>query len=589
MLLGVGPVMRYELITTARRGRYYLARVVYGLVLLVTLNARFAHWEAFHPQGGTPEELRSFAESAFIDFGAAQGIAFLALVPVLVAGVIADEHQRKTLHYLLASRLSSFEIVLGKFGARLVHIAAFAALGLPAIALLSLFGGINPENVMFVYGGTASTSLMVAGFSMLISIMANRPRDAILAAYLVEAFWLFGPIALRPFADSLRGPLWWMGPASTYALLTNPVTAWWQLTSSRPNLWATWLAAPFLAFLHTQFYFLVGTQTAITLLCLALSVLALRPLRGNSWPGGKPGSGWASALARRARTLLRAPVASPLFQNQLLRAPTRRRRCDDDPLLWKERYTATGGGLRWLSTRAAVLVFSVALGCYLFDAAHPVLMGSLRGRTTFGPKLELNEAVRFVTVVLAALAMLAIASGAAASMTGEREGDTWISLATTLVTPLEVIRAKQIGCMWGARRIMLAMTVFWTSGWLLNSIDLLGLIGAAATIVASAWFVAALGVLISIGARTTTRALVATVLIVLVMGWYWPAMVWFSLVSDADLEAMRHALGNPPGPTVNNTLWYLGGFAVAIAAYVGGAAILTLWAIRRLRTNWCPF
>src|SRR5579872_1093819 len=103
MVLGLGPVLWYELITTARRGRYYLARAVYGLFLLLMLWGEFLNWEGMHPGGGTAEQVRQFAESAFIQFAGVQGLALLCLIPALVAGVIADEHQRKTLHYLLAS------------------------------------------------------------------------------------------------------------------------------------------------------------------------------------------------------------------------------------------------------------------------------------------------------------------------------------------------------------------------------------------------------------------------------------------------------------------------------------------------------
>jgi ABC-type transport system involved in multi-copper enzyme maturation permease subunit len=114
MMLGLGPVMRYELVTTARRGRYYLARVVYGLCLLGLLWREFADSEQYYPGGGTIDQVHQFAESVFVQFAGAQGLTLLFLIPALVAGVIADEHQRKTLHYLLASRLSSAEIVLGK-------------------------------------------------------------------------------------------------------------------------------------------------------------------------------------------------------------------------------------------------------------------------------------------------------------------------------------------------------------------------------------------------------------------------------------------------------------------------------------------
>ncbi len=136
MFLGLGPVARYELTTTARRGRFYLARTAYGLCLLYTFTTQFMGFERTFPEGATAEQVRRFTENAFIAFGGIQGFALLALIPALVAGVIADDYQRKTLHYLLASRLTSAEIVLGKLTARLLHVATFVALGIPVVCLL---------------------------------------------------------------------------------------------------------------------------------------------------------------------------------------------------------------------------------------------------------------------------------------------------------------------------------------------------------------------------------------------------------------------------------------------------------------------
>ena len=48
MIFSLGPVVRYELITTARRGRLYIVRVLYGLCLLGQLGSLFAGWESMH-------------------------------------------------------------------------------------------------------------------------------------------------------------------------------------------------------------------------------------------------------------------------------------------------------------------------------------------------------------------------------------------------------------------------------------------------------------------------------------------------------------------------------------------------------------
>ena len=102
-----------------------------------------------------------------------------------------------------------------------------------------------------------------------------------------------------------------------------------------------------------------------------------------------------------------------------------------------------------------VLFFSVLLGCYLLDVAYPVVLTSLvdgsggsRGSERRPAQFEHDTGRR---------GDAGIAASAAVSLTGEREQDTWISLATTLLTPAEIIRAKQFGTIWSARRVGLAI------------------------------------------------------------------------------------------------------------------------------------
>jgi hypothetical protein len=86
------------------------------------------------------------------------------------------------------------------------------------ISLLGLYGGINPEYVFHVYLGTFTTVLFVAGLSILISTVARRPRDAILAAYGLEAAWIYGTDWISPFAHDLRGPFFWVGTVNDWMI-----------------------------------------------------------------------------------------------------------------------------------------------------------------------------------------------------------------------------------------------------------------------------------------------------------------------------------------------------------------------------------
>jgi ABC-type transport system involved in multi-copper enzyme maturation permease subunit len=587
MILGLGPVVRYELITTARRGRFYIARVVYGLCLLTVLGNQFSDFDARHPGGGTSEEVQTFAESAFIQFAWAQGAALLCLIPALVSGVIADEHQRKTLHYLLASRLTSAEIVLGKLGARMVHVATFVALGIPVVCLLALYGGLNPENVCYVYVGTLTTVIFTSGFSILVSIMARRPRDAILAAYGLGAIWLLVPIWLQPIARYLDGgPLWWVGPVNEWALVTNPRFVW-EFTPNLMFRLGGLRAAWFLGRFSTAFYWMVTLQSLFGLCFITLAVVGLRPMRGASWPGVQPRTGWWSRLTAHLRAKSLASVATAFTHNRLLITPPERPPCGDDPMLWKERHTSIGGGLRWLGSRPMVLFFSVLLGCYLLDVAYPVIVDAWNGDGHGTSRSAMSDALRGTSMVLAVAGMLGVAASAAVSLTGEREQDTWISLATTLLTPAEIVRAKQFGAVWSARRIALALLTMWALGLLLGTIHPLGLLAAAAYVALAAWVIATVGVLASSLAKNSTRALVMTFITLLIYTAIsqWPVTVWKLLFSDHDL----------PGPWAQSSLSVdhlsaaisvVTSVVPLVAIQLLGAALLSLGSRRRLRATW---
>src|SRR5437588_10629985 len=114
----LGPVFHAELVTTSQRRRYYLGRLAYGLTLLALAGWTYEAMRRVFEATGQPAApgfafLASMASEIFSAFLTAQVAAVLCLTPAMVAGAIADERQRKTLHYLLASRLSSLEIVVG--------------------------------------------------------------------------------------------------------------------------------------------------------------------------------------------------------------------------------------------------------------------------------------------------------------------------------------------------------------------------------------------------------------------------------------------------------------------------------------------
>ncbi len=588
MILGLGPVIRYELITTARRGRFYIARVGYGLVLLVMLANQFQSFSAIHPFGATPEQLQTFAEEAFVEFARAQGLALICLIPAVVAGVIADEHQRKTLHYLLASQLSSLEIVIGKLGARLVHVGTFVALGVPVVCLLALYGGLNPENVYYVYLGTLALVLFLSGVSILISIVARRPRDAILAAYTMLALWLIVPYWLAPIAGFMGGPLEWVGPVNRWVLLSNPLAIWGQATRQFYVMTSRGIRPiAFAGNFVSDFYWMISIQSILGLGFILLAVLALRPMRGSSWPGGQPSTGWYSRLVARLGTAGRLRATAAVTHNRLLATPRNLPPCSDNPMRWKEQHTSLGGGLSWLGSRPMVLFFGVLVGCFLIDAAYPIVLTALGSMRHRGSGADISAEVRGVTMVLTTLGMLAVSASAAVGLTSEREQDTWISLATTLLEPDEIIQAKQFGAVWSARRVAVAILIVWGTGLLLGAIHPLGVLACSLFIAAVAWLVAVIGVMTSAFAKNSTRSLVATFILFLIFtaASGWPQGVGALLFSYQDLAGTRSRPSVLPASIGQASTFALNLMPVLVA-YIIVILVLSALSRRRLRLTW---
>ena len=145
-----GPVFHAELMTLAPQALLRHA---------VPLRAPppFLIWEnsptrdgASSPYGPGDLSIRETAAIGYAMFGTfafAQTLAVILLTPALVAGVVAEERQRKTLQYLLTSCLTSVEIVLGKLAARMLILAVLFGVGMPILAMLCFFGGVDPNHV----------------------------------------------------------------------------------------------------------------------------------------------------------------------------------------------------------------------------------------------------------------------------------------------------------------------------------------------------------------------------------------------------------------------------------------------------------
>jgi ABC-type transport system involved in multi-copper enzyme maturation permease subunit len=486
-----GPIFRFELVRIARQRRTFLLRFLFGVVLLGIVGVNYLgqwRWNRpwYSPGAFSLRELAQFGQVLFGSMMGAQAALILGLTPAIVADAIASEQRRKTLHYLLASRLSSLEIVAGKLGARLLSVGVFPALVLPIISLLTLIGGVSPASLVLGYAALASSAYFLACLALLASVLGGRPRNAVGAAYLLTGAWLFVPLFLEAglamlpsswgaLAEGVRTFLAWAWPATPLALVTGARTV---LGGGADELWRFTL-------------WMVGSQTAYGTLFAALAVWQLRPaFRRHEGRAERPGN------AARGRT-----GWFPL------------RPCGDDPVFWKEAYfSQAAGGVVHKLARAlafAVLVLAVLGAMWASWEVFPEPWEHGYGSVSpqhYGRRMGMNIGLRYGTALLAVLWMLWLAGQTAAGIASEREQDTWTSLLSTPLEGDEIVYGKMLGPLRATAPFGVTIATLWLIGLVVGAVHPLGLLNAAVVLGLLVWFSIALGTYASLKARVTWHA-----------------------------------------------------------------------------------
>ena len=140
--------------------------------------------------GGTS----AFASSA-IGQGIFAGLLFLMtlqvvfLAPSSTSGAISLEREKQTLELLITTPISSLAIIVGKLLSALVYVFLLIAASVPLMAVVFVYGGVAPEDVVRGYIVLIATALGLGSFGLLCSALVKRTTAA-------TAITIFGVLAI---------------------------------------------------------------------------------------------------------------------------------------------------------------------------------------------------------------------------------------------------------------------------------------------------------------------------------------------------------------------------------------------------------
>ena len=114
-------------------------------------------------------------------------VVFLA--PSSTAGAISLEREKQTLELLVTTPISSLAIVIGKLLSALVYVFLLIAASIPLMAVVFVFGGVAPEDVIRGYIVLIVTALGLGSFGLLCSSLVKRTTAS-------TAITIFGVLAI---------------------------------------------------------------------------------------------------------------------------------------------------------------------------------------------------------------------------------------------------------------------------------------------------------------------------------------------------------------------------------------------------------
>jgi ABC-type transport system involved in multi-copper enzyme maturation permease subunit len=505
LLKAFGPILWFDLVRTGRRTRTYLIRTAYLLILFAVIAWMYYLFTVQHSYYSSSElgqgEIARFGQRVFWTFAAFQFCLLVVLTPAYTAGAIAEERQRKTLPFILATDLRNHEIVLGKLASRLAHLGLLLLAGLPVLGAVQLLGGVDPHLLLAVFAGTGVACLSAAALGILASVVARPSRNAVFLSY---AFVLSYAV-LCLFA--IYAPYWLFGRG-------------WRAAPSTPA-WAEEVLDGLCEVIQAGNPFIVvhrvlnSADSAEGALLQGLGAFAL--FHGVL----------AAVCTIAAGAILRK---ASLREAKPLQPRERRARrwfgVGDWPMVWKEVVCEGSRRRRWLvKILLAVLIAASLLPlCFAY-----VEYSSSRYASPeyFGERLarDFNVWARFDGTILACLALVGVGLRAAYSIRVEREKETFDTLLTTPLTNVDILWGKWLGAVLSARWALVWLAVVWGLALLFGGVHPFALPLMLFAWLAFAAGAASVGLWFSVICRSSLRAAVCTMLSGAAL-WFGHWLIW---------------------------------------------------------------
>lgn len=519
----VGPVFTREAVLAPRRPRTYIARVAYGLALLVLMST------AWLVLTGTQlirdiGDLARFGTSLFQLLAPLQLAVAMFFSALLAASAVAQEKDRQTLILLLLTKLNNSELVLGKLMASLLHVLMLLATALPLFMLAALFGGISFGQIGRVYAVTVASVLVCGSLGSILALWREKTYQSLAMTLLVLVLWL---AAWRVVGAGFFGASWWGIPCESWSAAFSPWEAVQEAT--RPYLPSS--AALGLPGTPVHWYLVVALGLSAILNGVAIAMVRVWNPSRQAYAFHREDETWHRAsiwgaeydLAQEARQNQPVPATPQPAVAVGSRAAAPSRQVWDNPVVWREICTWAYGRKILVVRLAYLLLFALAASSlwWLVASGQPVTRAA--GATVLAP--------------LFLLSLVLINAQAVTALTSERDARALDLLLVSDLTPKEVVFGKLGGVFYNTKEMVLLPILLCGYLWYAGALSLENLVYVVGGLAALDCFVAMLGVHAGMNYANSRTAIATSLGTVFFLFLGVATCMWMMVVFSGSFEA----------------------------------------------------
>jgi ABC-type transport system involved in multi-copper enzyme maturation permease subunit len=207
-LAGISAVLTKELRGRMRGRRAFLFLTFYltvltGFAWMVSLIAERSFDNDFNPANAMASA--QIGHALFIALLLLETLLVLFLAPAYTTGAISLEREKQTLDLLVTTPVSSLAIVLGKLFSALTFVFLLILSSIPLTAVVFVFGGVGPEDVVRGYLVLLVTAVGLGSIGLFCSALVRRTQAATILTYFTVLTITLGAMFVFIFWNTMTG------------------------------------------------------------------------------------------------------------------------------------------------------------------------------------------------------------------------------------------------------------------------------------------------------------------------------------------------------------------------------------------------